>query len=158
MTHWFYLHAFKQESNASAFNMRNKIFLISQYFWKVPYLKLSVMMIFMIGLTHCAQQVILPDPVVAGWKGKEVCVIIEENKKVRALRCTFPPGVGHEKHQHAAHFGYTLKGGKFRIKDATGVREVNVPTGYDFYNNGIDWHQVLNIGDSTAVFLIIEPK
>jgi hypothetical protein len=24
--------------------------------------------------------------------------------------------------------------------------------------DGIDWHEVVNIGDSTSVFLIIEPK
>ncbi|MEQ8241676.1 MAG: hypothetical protein RIA69_20855 [Cyclobacteriaceae bacterium] len=109
-------------------------------------------------LLSCAKKINLPDPVAAGWKGQEICVVIEETKKVRALKCTFPPGVGHEMHQHAAHFGYTLKGSRFRMEDATGVREVNVPTGYDFYNEGIEWHQVLNIGDSTAVFLIVEPK
>jgi len=27
-----------------------------------------------------------------------------------------------------------------------------------FYNDKIEWHKVLNIGDSTAIFLIIEPK
>ena len=100
----------------------------------------------------------LPDPLEAGWNNEAVCEVVEDNAKLRVLRCTFPPGVGHERHHHAAHFGYTIKGSKFRIKDTTGVREVNVPTGTDFYNDGIDWHEVLNIGDSTAVFLIIEPK
>lgn len=100
----------------------------------------------------------LPDPLEAGWKGKPVCEVLEENEKVRALKCTFAPGVGHDKHFHAAHFGYTLAGGKFQITDTTGTREVNVPTGYDFYNGQIEWHQVLNIGETTAVFLIIEPK
>jgi hypothetical protein len=33
-----------------------------------------------------------------------------------------------------------------------------VPTGYSFSNEGISWHEVLNIGDETAVFLIIETK
>lgn len=100
----------------------------------------------------------LPDPLVAGWKGKPVCELLEENDKVRALKCTFEPGVVHDKHFHAAHFGYTLAGGKFQITDTTGTREVSVPTGYDFYNDRIEWHQVLNIGETTAVFLIIEPK
>ena len=53
---------------------------------------------------------------------------------------------------------YTLAGGKFRIKDTTGVREVDIPTGYDFYNEKVEWHEVLNIGETTAVFLIVEPK
>lgn len=100
----------------------------------------------------------LMDPLVAGWKGQKVCEVLEENEKVRALKCTFAPGIGHDRHFHAAHFGYTLEGGKFQITDTTGTREVNVPTGFDFYNDRIEWHQVLNIGETTAVFLIVEPK
>lgn len=100
----------------------------------------------------------LPDPLEAGWEGKSVCEVLEENENVRALKCTFPPGVGHEKHYHDAHFGYTIKGSTFRITDASGTREVNVPTGSSFYNERVEWHEVLNIGDSTAVFLILEHK
>ncbi|WP_139793833.1 cupin domain-containing protein [Reichenbachiella faecimaris] len=106
----------------------------------------------------CIGQQNLPDPLEAGWKGESVCEILEENENIRVLQCTFEPGVGHDRHFHAAHFGYTLVGGKFQITDTNGTREVNVPTGYDFYNEHIDWHEVLNVGDSTAVFLIIEPK
>ncbi len=100
----------------------------------------------------------LKDPLQAEWKGEKVCTILEENDKVRALKCTFPPGIGHEKHFHAAHFGYTLKGSKFKITDQTRIREVNVPDNFSFYNDKIKWHNVLNIGDFTAVFLIIKPK
>ncbi|MFQ3215036.1 MAG: quercetin dioxygenase-like cupin family protein [Marivirga sp.] len=100
----------------------------------------------------------LPDPLAAGWQGASVCELIEENEAVRVLKCTFPPGVGHERHYHPKHFGYTLKGGKFRITDTTGTREVNIPTGFDFFNEVIAWHEVLNIGIDTAVFLIMEPK
>ena len=99
-----------------------------------------------------------PDPLTAGWKGYSVCEVIEDNESVRTLKCTFAPGVGHERHFHAAHFGYTLSGSKFRITDTTGTREVNVPTGYSFFNDTIEWHEVLNIGQDTAVFLIVEPK
>ncbi len=106
----------------------------------------------------CKNENPLSDPLQAGWNNQAVCGIVEDNPKVRVLKCTFAPGVGHERHYHAAHFGYTIKGSKFRIKDTTGTREVNVPTGTEFYNDGIEWHEVLNIGDSTAVFLIIEPK
>jgi len=45
-----------------------------------------------------------------------------------------------------------------RITDANGIREVQVLTGSSFYSKGVEWHEVLNIGDSTAVFLIVEPK
>jgi len=66
----------------------------------------------------------------AGWNNKAVCEVVEENDKVRILKCTFAPDVGHEKHYHNPHFGYTQ----------------------------ITSHEVLNIGDSTAVFLIVEYK
>lgn len=109
-------------------------------------------------LFNCNNKQQLPDPLEAGWNNKVVCEILEENDKVRTLKCTFPPSVGHERHYHDTHFGYTLKGGTFRIRDTTGTREVTIPTGYNFYNEGVEWHEVLNIGDSTAVFLIVEPK
>lgn len=100
----------------------------------------------------------LPDPVEAKWKGDEVCSVIEENEELRTLKCTFPPGGGHDKHFHAKHYGYTIVGSTFKITDAKGTREVNVTTGSDFFNSGIDWHQVENVGDKTAVFLIVEVK
>lgn len=45
-----------------------------------------------------------------------------------------------------------------RITDSNGTREVDVPTGSDFASDGLEWHEVINVGDSTGVFLIIEPK
>ena len=109
-------------------------------------------------ITSCKSIKKLPDPLEAGWKETKVCTALKENDKIRTLKCVFPPGIGHEKHFHAAHFGYTITGSKFRITDKTGTREINVPTGYDFYNKKIEWHNVLNIGDSTAIFLIVEHK
>jgi quercetin dioxygenase-like cupin family protein len=100
----------------------------------------------------------LPDLVQAGWNNEAVCEVLEENEKRRVLKCTFPPGVGHEKHFHAPHFGYTLKGSKFRIKDDKGTREVQVLSGSSFSKEEVTSHEVLNIGDSTAVFLIFEAK
>ncbi|NRA94122.1 MAG: cupin domain-containing protein [Psychroserpens sp.] len=109
-------------------------------------------------LVCCEENNKLPDPLEAGWNGQKVCEVLEENEHLRTLKCTFPPGVGHERHFHNTHFGYTIKGGTFRITDTTGTREVNIPTGYSFYNEQVEWHEVLNIGDSTAIFLIVEPK
>lgn len=100
----------------------------------------------------------LPDPLKAGWNDEPVCEVLQENERIRVLKCTFPAGVGHEKHYHKPYVTYTIAGSKFRMTDAKGSREVNVPTGSSFYNKGIEWHEVLNIGDSTAVFLIIESK
>ncbi|WP_202913884.1 cupin domain-containing protein [Winogradskyella ouciana] len=107
---------------------------------------------------HCENKTNLPDLLEAGWNGQAVCEVLEENKELRVLKCTFPPNVGHEKHYHNPHFGYTLAGGKFRITDTTGTREVDVPTGYNFKNDSITQHEVLNIGKTTAVFLIMEYK
>jgi len=100
----------------------------------------------------------LPDPLQAGWKSQSICEVIQDNDQLRVLKCTFKPGEGHEKHYHKPHFGYTISGSKMRITDAKGMREVNVATGSNFFSKGVVWHEVLNIGDSTAVFLIIEPK
>ena len=118
----------------------------------------STLLLLAVNLVSCTTKNSLSDPLEVGWNNKPVCEVLEDNSKLRVLKCTFPPGVGHERHHHKTHFGYTLAGSKFRIKDTTGIKEVNVPTGSNFYNERIEWHEVLNIGDSTAVFLIIEPK
>ena len=55
-------------------------------------------------------------------------------------------------------FGYALVGGKFKIEEANATREVSFPTGYSWSKDEVSEHQVLNTGDSTAVFLIIEYK
>lgn len=109
-------------------------------------------------IASCNNQQSLPDPLEAGWNGEVVCEVVDDNDKLRVLKCTFAPNVGHEKHYHNPHYGYTIAGSRFRIKDSTGTREVDVPTGYSFSKDEISTHEVLNIGDSTAVFLIIEYK
>jgi quercetin dioxygenase-like cupin family protein len=114
--------------------------------------------LFSILLTSCKIKNNLPDPLQAGWNNKKVCKLIEENKNVRVLKCTFESGVGHEKHYHKRHFGYTLAGSTFKITDANGIKKISPISGSHFYSEGTKWHEVLNIGDSTAVFLIIEPK
>jgi quercetin dioxygenase-like cupin family protein len=106
----------------------------------------------------CAKKPSLPDPLEAGWKNQSVCEVLEDKPNIRVLRCTFPPGVGHEMHYHEPHFGYTLVGSTFRITDSKGTRDVVVPTGTTFSKDTITQHEILNIGDSTAVFLIIEVK
>ncbi len=100
----------------------------------------------------------LPDPVAAGWQGKPVCEILHEDVALRVFRCTFPPGVGHERHFHATHFGYALSGGTMRITDASGTREVTLTTGSSFFSDGIPWHEVVNVGETAVSYLMIEPK
>jgi len=110
------------------------------------------------ALLGCTKQNRLPDPLEAGWQGEKVCELVFEDKDLRVLKCTFAPGVGHEKHYHEKYFGYALSGTTFQITDDSGTREVVVPSGSSFKNEGIEWHEVLNIGDSTCVYLIVEPK
>lgn len=100
----------------------------------------------------------LPDPLEAGWQGQKVCEQLHDNEQHRILRCTFPPGIGHEKHYHVANFGYVISGGKVRIESAKGVREVTLKTGASYDTAAIDWHEIVNIGESTIIYLVIEPK
>ena len=100
----------------------------------------------------------LPDPLAAGWEGTPVCEKLHEDQSQRILRCTFPPGVGHERHFHPRHFGYALTGGTMRITDANGVREATLKANSYFSSEGIDWHIGLNIGNTTVTYLMIEPK
>lgn len=121
--------------------------------------KTTIQLLFLSMLLFaCKKDNNLPDPLKAGWNNKAVCELVEENENIRVLKCTFEPGVGHEKHYHKPHFGYALAGSKFRIKDISGTREVTATTGSHFYSEGTEWHEILNIGDSTAIYLIIEPK
>lgn len=100
----------------------------------------------------------LKGPLKTGWMGNPVCEKLDENEYQQILRCSFPPGTGHEKHKHNANFGYALSGGIMQITDAKGTRTVSLETGSHFSSQGTKWHEVLNIGDTTVVYLIIESK
>ena len=105
-----------------------------------------------------AEPAALPDPLAAGWQGRPVCEKLREDEEMRILRCNFPQGTGHERHHHPRHFGYALSGGRMRITDAKGTRDVELKAGSSFSSEGIPWHEVLNIGDTVVQYLIIEPK
>jgi quercetin dioxygenase-like cupin family protein len=121
--------------------------------------KVSVLAFLMVLFLSCKpEKPNLPDPLEAGWEGKKVCEVLEENDELRILKCTFPPGVGHETHYHPPHVGYTLKGGTFKLDDIEGIREVTIPKGYTWIKDSITTHTVQNTGNTTAVFLIIEYK
>jgi len=45
-----------------------------------------------------------------------------------------------------------------KISDASGTRRAKLTTGSHFVSDGINWHEVLNVGASTVEYLIIEPK
>ena len=89
----------------------------------------------------------LPSALEAGWAGAPVCTLLHQTETHRVLRCTFPPGVGHERHFHPAHFGYALSGGTMELTDAGGVRIAKIATGAHYKSDGTPWHSVRNVGD-----------
>ena len=118
----------------------------------------SALLIFLMGCNTAVMADELPDPVAATWQGTPVCETLSETADMRVFRCIFPPGTGHERHFHARHFGYALSGGRMRITDAAGTREVNLQTGTYFFSDGIPWHEVLNIGSTVVSYLMVEPR
>ncbi len=119
---------------------------------------MKVLLVIVLLLSNSVSTAKLNGPLQAGWKGKKVCEQLSENDQQRILRCTFPPGVGHEKHQHNAHFGYALSGGKMQLTDGKGTRIVELTTNSYFESQGKKWHKVLNVGDTTVTYLVIEFK
>ena len=100
----------------------------------------------------------LPDALTAGWKGAKTCEKLFEDDKVRVARCTFPPGVGHERHFHPPHFLYVLSGGKVRVTDSQGTRDAETVSGTFRNNARIEWHEIVNVGETTLQYLIVESK
>ena len=99
----------------------------------------------------------VPQAFDAGWKGEKVCEVLQETAHARLARCTFPPGVGHEKHRHGPHVGYVVSGGTMRITDDKGTA-VRVLKAGDSWKSAGTTHEALNIGDTTAVYVIVESK
>lgn len=101
---------------------------------------------------------VLPGPLEAGWKGKPVCELLFENEQMRSLKCTFAPGEGHERHFHRPHWGYIMQGATMRVTNQTGTVVRELKTGASWWSDGIEWHEAVNIGSTTGVYLMYEPK
>ncbi len=43
-----------------------------------------------------------------------------------------------------------------RIRDDSGERDINLAANYSWVSEGVNWHEVLNIGETTAIYLIVE--
>ncbi|WP_439534276.1 cupin domain-containing protein [Polymorphobacter sp.] len=100
----------------------------------------------------------LPSALDAGWQGSRVCELLYDNAAMRAMRCTFPPGVGHERHYHAPHWGYIVQGSTMRITTEAGTAERTLEPGTSWWSSGIAWHEAVNIGNTTGIYIIVEPK
>ena len=99
----------------------------------------------------------LPHALDAGWKDQKTCELLFEDDTNRVGRCTFPPGIGHERHFHNPHFGYVLAGGTLRITDKEGEYEVTTKTGGIWSTETVTVHEAINIGETTTSYLIVEP-
>jgi quercetin dioxygenase-like cupin family protein len=99
-----------------------------------------------------------PDALAVEWQGKKPCEKLHEDDQIRILRCTFPPGAKHLRHQHPAAFVYALSGGKTEAMTEAGTKPGERAT--DSFGLGvpIPWHEVTNVGDTTLRYLLVEMK
>jgi len=75
------------------------------------------------------------------------------------LRCTFPPGTKHVRHQHPANFVYTLSGGKLQVENASGTQPPQeLATDVNLLSPPVPWHEAANVGETAARFLVVEMK
>lgn len=128
-----------------------------------PVFRQTVSLLLFPLLTACAsspehRDLSLPDPLAAGWKGEPVCDALHDDARMRILRCTFPPGVGHEPHYHDPHFGYVIRGGKMQLVENGETRVVNIPDGTMWQRDERFEHEALNIGGNESQYLIIETR
>lgn len=43
-----------------------------------------------------------------------------------------------------------------KLTDTNGDRTVQIATGSSYSSDGVAWHQVVNVGDTTVTYLIVE--
>lgn len=43
-----------------------------------------------------------------------------------------------------------------QLTSANGVRVAQIATGSSYSSAGVDWHEVVNVGETTVTYLIIE--
>jgi quercetin dioxygenase-like cupin family protein len=99
----------------------------------------------------------VPDALSVEWEGKKPCEKLHDDGQIRVARCTFPLGAMHIKHSHPAYLTYVLSGGRAKLEDDKGVREVEVKTGA-FLESAATVHELTNIGTTTLQYLVVEKK
>jgi quercetin dioxygenase-like cupin family protein len=122
----------------------------------VPLGLAASMLLLLAPLTTFGQPV--PDSMSVEWQGQKPCEKLYEDAQILVGRCTFPPGSKHVKHFHPGLLSYVLSGGKARIEDAKGTRQVEPRTGGYTNSPPVAWHELTNIGDTTISYLLIERK
>lgn len=127
------------------------------YSTKGPIMKKLFILLLVLPITTKAQDKI-PDTIEAGWKGEPVCVVLFEDDKIRTGTCTYPPGVGQDRHSHGGYFTYVVSGGTLRVTTERGTFESTSITGTSGKSDGVKWHELENIGDTTIKFLFVETK
>lgn len=100
----------------------------------------------------------LADTIEAGWKGEPVCEVLYEDDKIRTGTCTYPPGIGQERHTHGPYFSYVVSGGTLEVTSERGTFQSTSITGNSGKSNGVKWHELVNVGDTTIKFLFVEQK
>jgi beta-alanine degradation protein BauB len=100
----------------------------------------------------------LPDTIEAGWKGISVCEVLYEDDKIRTGTCTYPPGVGQDRHTHGPYFTYVVSGGTLQVTSERGTSQSTSVTGNSGKSKGVNWHELINVGNTTIKFLFIEQK
>lgn len=120
-------------------------------------MKMFIALILLFPIAAAAQEQLL-DTIEAGWQGKPVCEVLYEDEKIRTGTCTYPPGVGQDKHTHGPYFTYVVAGGTLKVTSPRGTFESTSVTDNSGYSNGVEWHELLNIGQTTIKFLFIETK
>jgi quercetin dioxygenase-like cupin family protein len=99
-----------------------------------------------------------PDALSVEWQGKKPCEKLHEDDQIRILRCTFPPGAKHLRHQHPVDFVYVLSDGKQEVKTEAGTKQ-GEPIADNFALNApVSWHEVTNVGDTTIRYVVVEMK
>ena len=121
----------------------------------MKYLVLVIM--FMLSPAAIAQEK-LSDTFEAGWNGKPVCDVIEEDDFMRMFICTYPPGGGQDKHYHGPYMGYIVQGGTLRSTGPNGTRESTSVAGRSLNSPGVEWHELINVGETTVQILGVEKK
>ena len=81
-----------------------------------------------------------------------------ENERIRACEVTFAKGAKTVMHTHPDHFAYVVSGGTLRLTAGDGTtQDIEAKTGQMFWLPAQS-HAAVNIGETTAKFIIVELK